>query len=104
LAQTTQTEQPTEPLNTRLPKPLHVSIKKAAIDLGLKLQGFSAFAYRFSLYIIENEDRNRTKELAKACYPLVCLRTARNDLAKQGLDVSWLDSGIKKTEEFLQQK
>lgn len=103
LEQTVETvESPTEPLNTRLPKPLHTSIKKAAIDLGLKLQGFSAFAYKLCLYIVENEDRSRTTQLAKAAYPLICLRASRNDLAKLGYDVSGLDLEYKKVEEFLQ--
>ena len=77
-------------------------MRKAAIDIGLKLQGFSATAYRFFLYIIENYDLKNTGKMAKATYPLICLRTARNDLEKQGYNTEALDLEIKKAEMFLQ--
>jgi hypothetical protein len=97
-----QEQENTEPFNTRLPTQLRANVKKAAIDLGMKLQRFSALSYKIFLYINQNEGLSSTKELANAAYPMVCLRTARNDLAKQGHDIAGLDLEIKKAEEFLQ--
>ena len=94
-------EEPLEPLNTRLPSDLNKEVKKAAVDAGLKLQGLSKLAFKLVLYFRENVDAKETNKLAQMCFPLACLRTARNDLAKQGHDTSGLDLEIAKAEEFL---
>lgn len=97
-------------MNTRLPKTLHTAVEVQAARDDSSLQKLSHGAYRLYLYIRENEDWKdipavqKKKEIEKKTMSLRCLLAARNDLAKQGMDVSWLDVGVQKTEEFLLKK
>jgi hypothetical protein len=49
-------KQDLEMFSTRISKPLVKEVKKAAIDLGLKVQGLAAFSYELFLYFKKNSD------------------------------------------------
>jgi hypothetical protein len=108
LAKPEPNEQYTAPFNQRIPEKLRVEAKKGAIDLGLKLQKFTASSLRLLIYFKENvPGLNNSLKLTDMCYPLICLKAARNDLEKQGYpqeSLATIDHVISNVEEFMEAK
>ena len=103
----TQQEEELTPLNVKIPASQSKAIRVKAVNLGLKLQIFVKGIQAFGLYIQENFGPKDTAKLSKEIYPIVCLKAARNDLAKQGCPAETtakLDQVISEAEEFLETK
>lgn len=105
------TEQPDEqndtPIFGKIPQNLDLAVRgevvrQKALNRGFNLQKFFKKAFRLILYFYENLSGPETAKLAEATYPIACLQTARNDLAKKGYNTTTLDLEIKNAEAFLQ--
>lgn len=95
------------PLNTLIPLGLDQRIRLAIVTLGLNMQKGVKFLYTFGLYIQENFDFKKSKEVARHSFPIVCLTAARNDLEKMGVPGSTIlkiDQAITEAQEHLSNK